>query len=195
MSVFEKLQAVREEFSKMDLKKSGKNSFSNYTYFELGDFLPTAQIKFKSVGLCPVTTFPDDSHGRLVIYDAEKPEQYIVFEAPMTIPNVKGMNEAQAVGAAQTYARRYLYQIALELSEHDPVEDPAALEEIARLKTCITEVGGRITGIDKIHKTKVADIIRTKYGSAKYREMKPGDEEVAREIIAELEAFEKTLTN
>ena len=185
MSVFEKLQAVREEFSKMDLKKSGKNSFSNYTYFELGDFLPTAQIKFKSVGLCPVTTFPDDSHGRLVIYDAENPEQYIV----------KGMNEAQAVGAAQTYARRYLYQIALELSEHDPVEDPAALEEIARLKTCITEVGGRITGIDKIHKTKVADIIRTKYGSAKYREMKPGDEEVAREIIAELEAFEKTLTN
>ena len=195
MSVFAKLQSVREEFSKMDLKKSGKNDFSKYTYFELADFLPIAQIKFRAAGLCPVTTFPDENRGKLTIYDAENPEQFVVFEAPMATPNVKGMNEAQAVGAAQTYARRYLYQIALELSEHDPVEDPADLEEITRLKTIITETGGRISALDKTYKTKVADIIRTKYGSTKYRDMKPSDEHIARDIIAELEAFETTLTD
>lgn len=193
MSVFSKLQAVREEFAKMDLKKSGKNDFSKYTYFELSDFLPIAQVKFKEAGLCPITNFPEENKGTLTIYDAENPAEYIVFHSPMAVPNVKGMNEAQAVGAAQTYARRYLYQTALELSEHDPIEDPSAIAEIARLKSDITDLGSRITDIDKTNKTKVADIIRTVYGSTKYKDMKPGDEAAANKIIDELRKLENEL--
>ena len=42
MSVYRKLQAVRYELSKLNLKKSGKNKFAGFEYFELGDFMPTA---------------------------------------------------------------------------------------------------------------------------------------------------------
>ena len=40
MNVFEKLQKARVDLQKKELKKSGKNTYSNYDYFQLADFLP-----------------------------------------------------------------------------------------------------------------------------------------------------------
>ena len=41
MSVYRKLQEARIELQSKPLKKSGKNKFAGFEYFELGDFLPT----------------------------------------------------------------------------------------------------------------------------------------------------------
>ena len=46
MNVFEKLQLCRVELQKSNLKKSGKNKFAGFEYFELGDFLPKVNELF-----------------------------------------------------------------------------------------------------------------------------------------------------
>lgn len=190
MSVFAKLQKVRKEFSQTEIKKSGHNTFSKYDYFELTDFLPMAQIKFEASGLCPVVTFPELDRAKLTVYDAEKPDDFVEFECPVGVPDVKGMNAAQAIGAAQTYARRYLYINALELSEHDPVEDPDNLSEITMLKAQIGELIGQIQKKDKKYRGAIADIIRSAIGTADYtKALKNNMEDKAKTIIEHLEAL------
>jgi hypothetical protein len=44
MSIYAKLNAAREEFHTLQLKKTGKNAFAGYQYFELGDFLLPAML-------------------------------------------------------------------------------------------------------------------------------------------------------
>jgi hypothetical protein len=39
-NIFAKMNVVRTELSKY-LKKGGKNNYSNYSYFQLDDFIPT----------------------------------------------------------------------------------------------------------------------------------------------------------
>ncbi len=47
--VHKKLMAARIMLQNAPLKKSGHNKFAGYSYFELGDFIPTInQIKFSS---------------------------------------------------------------------------------------------------------------------------------------------------
>ena len=57
MTVFKKLQAARITLQNTELKKSGKNKFAGYQYFELGDFLPVIQTICNDIGLCGTVTF------------------------------------------------------------------------------------------------------------------------------------------
>ena len=40
MNIYEKVQLIKTEILKAGLKKTGLNKFSNFSYFELSDFLP-----------------------------------------------------------------------------------------------------------------------------------------------------------
>ena len=42
LSVYKKLQMARLALVQTTLKKSGRNKFAGYEYFELGDFIPYA---------------------------------------------------------------------------------------------------------------------------------------------------------
>ena len=191
-NVYKKLQTVRKQFAENPLKKSGRNEFSKYDYFELEDFSPLAQLKFDAVGLCPVCTFPAPDKVQMIIYNSDTPEEHIVFESPFAVPNVKGMNEAQAVGAAKTYAKRYLYYDVLEISEHDHMEDPSNIPEITMLKSGIKEAIKNISSIDKELRPKISEILIKHYGSNDYNAMKDGDEDKARAILAELDKILKS---
>lgn len=191
-TVFKKLQTVRKQFAENPLKKSGRNEFSKYDYFELEDFSPIAQLKFDAVGLCPVCTFPSMEKAVMTIYNSDNPEEYIVFEAPFAVPDVKGMNAAQAVGAAKTYAKRYLYYDVLEISEHDHMEDPSNIPEISLLKANIADLIKKIGSIDKALRKNIAEILQEHYGSHDYAKMKDGDEDRARNIIGALEKLLET---
>ena len=63
MSVFKRLQEARVMFLQTEIKKSGKNKFAGFEYFELGDFIPAINKIFNKVGLCGVVriTQSDDS--------------------------------------------------------------------------------------------------------------------------------------
>lgn len=121
MSVYKKLQEARIQLQATALKKSGKNKFAGFEYFELGDFLPTIQNIFIEKGLCGTITFYTDI-AILTIVDIDKPEDKIEFKSPMSTAELKGCHAIQNLGAVQTYLRRYLWVAAMEIVEHDSLD-------------------------------------------------------------------------
>ena len=106
------------------LNKSGHNTFSNYYYFELSDFLPVTLEAFSQVGLCGLVSFTPET-ATLRIIDTESGGE-ILFTSPMSEVNLKGCHPVQNLGAVQTYQRRYLWGTAMEVIEGDPVDSSAA---------------------------------------------------------------------
>ena len=130
MSVHKKLMQARIQLQGTKLMKSGKNKFANYSYFELGDFLPTIQDIFNQIGLCGYVSFGKDL-ATLTITDVDGGGE-ITITSPMAEANLKGTHPIQNLGAVETYNRRYLWMAAMEIVEHDildaskPLETPAA---------------------------------------------------------------------
>jgi len=119
LSVYKKLQMARLALVQTTLKKSGRNKFAGYEYFELGDFIPTIHALFDQVGLCGVVSF--NEHATLTIYDTEGDGQ-IVFATPIVMAeNAKGQ-AIQSLGSTHTYLRRYLWLMAMEIVEHDVID-------------------------------------------------------------------------
>jgi hypothetical protein len=134
MSVHKKLMQARVDLQNTQLKKSGLNKFAGYTYFELGDFLPTIQFIFHKVGLCGVVSYTAEM-ATLTIVDTEDGTVLLVT-SPMADANLKGTHPIQNLGAVETYQRRYLWMTALEIVEHDSFDSgnqkPAKAEPVSQ---------------------------------------------------------------
>ena len=127
MSVHKKLMQARIQLQGTKLSKSGKNKFAGYSYFELGDFLPTIQDIFHQIGLCGYVSFGKDL-ATLTITDVDGGGE-IVITSPMAEANLKGTHPIQNLGAVETYNRRYLWMAAMEIVEHDILDASKPLEE------------------------------------------------------------------
>lgn len=134
-TVREKLQKVRLELSKKELKKSGINKISNsvqFKYFELSDFLPTAIELFDKYGLTPEFSIVTKDNGiEVATLDIWDCSDKVHFEVPTAEAN--GYNPIQQQGSKITYMRRYLYLIALDIVENDIV-DAQDQKEVAKTK-------------------------------------------------------------
>ena len=128
-NVYQKLLEARVLFMEEDVKKSGKNMKMSYKYFELQDIVPVATPIFQKVGLLPVVTF-DDSAAVMTIFNVDNPGEFVIFTSPMRdiepiISNKTGgevTNAIQRLGSVETYQRRYLYMVALDIVESDSIE-------------------------------------------------------------------------
>ncbi len=112
MTLLEKLAVVRLELQQKAPAKSGKNTFSNYDYYELADFLPAVtelMQKYKLIGLFGM----DVENAMLRIVDCEKPDDAQVFTLPVREATLKGAHPIQNLGAMVTYMRRYLWMVAM----------------------------------------------------------------------------------
>ena len=120
MNVYQKLAKARAMLKSEGLKQSGDNKFAGYTYFELGDFLPSITKIEMSVGILSCVTFGKEE-ATLTVYNTDegKDAEQIVFTTPMSTANLKGCHEVQNLGAVETYIRRYLYNTAYEIVECD----------------------------------------------------------------------------
>ena len=121
LNIFQKIQKARVELQKRDLKKTGLNKFSNYKYFELGDFLPYINEICLNVGLYTEFEYTTEK-ATLYIKDCDNPEVERSWSTPVRIPALKGCSDIQAIGGSQTFARRYLYMMAFEIAEADLVD-------------------------------------------------------------------------
>ena len=143
MNVYKKLMAARLELQRTPLKKSGHNKFAGYSYFELGDFLPTVQEIFVRHKLAGVVSFASDI-ATLRIVDIED-GQHIEITSPMSSAALKGCHEVQNLGAVQTYLRRYLWVTALEIVEHDAIDSQMPVEWSNRASEAILAIEGSKT--------------------------------------------------
>jgi hypothetical protein len=126
MSVHKKLMAARVKLQSVEMKKSGKNSYQGYSYFELGDFIPHIQTIFNDLGLCGVVSF-NTEYAQLCITDVDD-GTVIVITSPMAEAALKGAQPIQLMGSIQTYQRRYLWMAAMELTEHDSIDSAPPVE-------------------------------------------------------------------
>ena len=117
-NIYEKLQTMRVELQKLNIKKTGKNTYSNYDYYELGDVLPPINDLMAKHKVCSFITYTNEM-ATLTLVNAEKPEEMIMFTSPMAEVTLKAAHAIQNLGAVETYQRRYLYLTAFEIVEHD----------------------------------------------------------------------------
>lgn len=130
MNIYEKIQKVKLELSKRELKKSGENSYSGFKYYELGDFMPSIIELCNKYSLCTQISFENDK-AILSIIDSDinnviKNEvdnsliyPHVDYSSPIRELELKGANAIQALGGIQTYLRRYLYMNAFDIVEAD----------------------------------------------------------------------------
>ncbi len=117
MSVHEKLNKARRQLHAKGMKMTGKNKFADYEYFELGDFIPDVITICDEVGIIPLVSFAETIATMEVIDTTDGSK--ITFTSPMSTAQLKGCHPVQNLGAVETYVRRYLYQTAFEIVEHD----------------------------------------------------------------------------
>ena len=125
-NIYQKMSAVRVIMQGRLSRKSGVNPEAGFTYFELKDFIPEANRLFNEAGMLPVFRMRRAENGlfeaSLEIVNTENTEETIMFTLPVIVSNGIGM---QAIGASDTYARRYLYMNALEITENDQIDKPS----------------------------------------------------------------------
>ena len=130
MNVYSKLQKCRCELQKKKLKKSGKNKFAGFEYFELCDFLPTVNDLFLENGLSSNFSLKDNvATLEIIDFEAKENEPNVTtFTTKVEDLELKGCNKVQALGGAMTYLKRYLYLNALEIVESDLLDSVTGQE-------------------------------------------------------------------
>jgi hypothetical protein len=122
-NVLVKIAKARVMLQNRNLKKSGKNKFAGYSYYELGDFLPSVNAINEELGLLSVVEI-SDKNSTLTVFNIESeggPDE-ITFITPTAEATLKGAHPVQNLGAQITYLRRYLYMLAYEIVESDAVD-------------------------------------------------------------------------
>lgn len=121
-NVYKRLLTARAMFLQAGVSKSGKHMELRYKYFELDDIVPIAMECFVSTGLIPVVSFTEET-ATMDIVNVDAPEEKVTFTCPVRYPlENRAVNPVQALGSAQTYLRRYLYMLALDICEPDTIE-------------------------------------------------------------------------
>lgn len=128
-NVFEKLNLARKKFLEINVEKSGTHNKLMYHFFELEDIVPAAIGIFNELGLFAQESFTADQ-ASMTVYNTDNPSEtapvftipFRVIEPILSKTGDKVINEAQCMGASVTYYRRYLWQIVLDITEHDEMD-------------------------------------------------------------------------
>ena len=127
-NVLQKLARARLEFLDQKISKSGVNRHLEFHYFELEDIVPAAIRIFAGLGLATRTVMDGQTASMLVLNADDPDEDGVEFTLPYreNKPIVSNAgrevtNPMQALGASVTYLRRYLWMLALDVTEPDGV--------------------------------------------------------------------------
>lgn len=135
----ESIIAIRVGLQKLNLKKTGHNSFSNFDYYQLEDFLPSLNELMLQEKINDRFTIEKDIdnevYAKLVLIKGNEKEVYRIpferFETPLnwkynkvTQENeqVKSMQDIQYLGALNTYYKRYLYINAFGITDGEIID-------------------------------------------------------------------------
>lgn len=134
LNIYGKLALSKLEFGNSGIKPTGINRFAEFKYFELADIIPVANHILLENGLVFFVRYTnEEAIGTLV--NCSNPTEQIIFTSPMRELNIlsdsgkKKMNELQALGAEQTYQKRYLYNMLFDVVEADVFDATLGREE------------------------------------------------------------------
>ena len=115
---------IRVQLQNSKIKKSGKNSFANFDYYELSDFLPKLNELMESEGVND--QFSIDTEAKLTLIKDEEKQEYkmpfVRFETPPNKSAKPMMQDIQYLGALNTYYKRYLYLNAFGITDGEVID-------------------------------------------------------------------------
>ena len=165
LNIYEKITNIKSDFLKANVKKSGKNKFANYTYYELADITPVLIELCKQYGIFTKFSYTKDQ-ATLEIVNIENTNERETYTSPMEELELKGCNKIQALGGSETYSRRYLYMSAFDIIENDMFDAVVSEEKKEELTDEQKERMQLIVDYNKIlYETKTdADKLKAHYG-------------------------------
>ena len=159
---------IRVKLQNAKLKKSGKNKFAGFDYFELADFLPKLNELMQEEGVNDLFTIEDEKATLTLIKEEEgKGVQtqvysipFILFDTPVNlkqdaksgeIREIKSMQDIQYLWALNTYYKRYLYLNAFGITDGDVIDAmdggntqakkvTATEKQIAKVKELVSDI-------------------------------------------------------
>lgn len=117
-NIYVKLQEARVKLQNSNLKKSGKNAYAGFEYFELSDIMPTLNTILDELKLTFLIDFKADI-ASLMLINSEEPTEILEVNCPYAEANLKGCQPIQNLGGQQTYIRRYLIINTFNITEPD----------------------------------------------------------------------------
>lgn len=146
-SLEEKIMMIKHEIKGLITTKSGKNTHSNFTYFQLEDFLPIAInlfVKYNIYNCSYIDTELEtieqvtitDEEGKTVTTKTEKPVEYVyiylknldkededdLYRIKTAEATIYGASPIQNLGGKLTYMKRYAYMNLLDLVDPDTID-------------------------------------------------------------------------
>ena len=163
ISLNESIIKIRVKLQSSNLKKSGKNKFAGFEYFELADFLPKLNELMEEEGINDIFTI-DENVAKLTLIKGEERQEYTLpfyrFETPLNFKKdkngnfmkdsngnyleVKSMQDIQYLGALNTYYKRYLYLNAFGITDGEVIdrmnnEDLGRNQDVKKLTKLVNE--------------------------------------------------------
>lgn len=127
--IYQKVQGVRVQLQDMKLKKSGRNDYSGYDYYELGDILPAINVLCDRAGLFTKFDISVKRGVEIATLTIISGDQKIKFQSPTAEVKIGvkknqtgGAQAIQNLGGKITYMRRYMVLTAFEIVENDMVD-------------------------------------------------------------------------
>ena len=124
-SLNESIIKIRVDLQNSKLKKSGKNKFAGFDYFELSDFLPRLNELMLEEGVNDLFTIKDGEAKLTLIKGNEKQEYtmpFVMFNTPLNKNGQPSMQDIQYLGALNTYYKRYLYLNAFGVTDGEVID-------------------------------------------------------------------------
>lgn len=127
--------SIRVSLQNLKLKKSGKNKFAGFEYYELADFLPALNELMQKENINDQFTIENDM-AILILRKGEESQEYKmpfkIFDTPLNKDGKPSMQDIQYLGALNTYYKRYLYLNAFGITDGEIIDsmDTNNLKEV-----------------------------------------------------------------
>lgn len=161
-SLNESIISIRVKLQNAKLKKSGKNKFAGFDYFELADFLPKLNELMLEEKIND-RFYIKDNYAILEIQKGEEINTYtmpfVLFDTPINIKQdsktgevreVKSMQDIQYLGALNTYYKRYLYLNAFGITDGEVIDSMNNEEMVSEPKEERKATAGQVAVLNKL---------------------------------------------
>ena len=142
LNLNESIIKIRVELQNSKIKKSGKNKYAGFEYYELSDFLPKLNELMQKEKVNDLFTIENDEVKLTLIKGEEKQEYkmpFRIFETPLTKDGKQSMQDIQYLGALNTYYKRYLYLNAFGITDGEVIDTMNSEEIQSKKKVVKTE--------------------------------------------------------
>ena len=169
-TVHARMSAIKAELAKIEIKKSGNNTFAGFKYHELQDFMVHINALNAKHGVNDLVEIDEEKKEcRITLINVEDKDDFYIICVPYREAQMLGKGGApsnvdmiQRMGSTITYNRRYLYMTAYNIVESDAVDSLEPTKTKPAQKSIPKVDFVKAVEAIKAGKTTVAEIVQSR---------------------------------